>query len=76
MSEDPQGFLLPVVLVLSCCLGGFRFRRWAVSGRSRVARFSPTVETIVCWGVYSVFASFCMFWGSHWIFEYQQLSLQ
>ena len=58
MSEDPQGFLLQVVFVLICTLGGFRFRRWAVTGRSRVPRFSQTVETIVCWGVYGAFVSF------------------
>jgi hypothetical protein len=57
-------------------LGGFRFRRWAVTGRSRVPRFSQTVETIVCWGVYGAFVSFFVFWGSHWIFEYQQISIQ
>lgn len=76
MSEDPQGFLLQVVIVLICTLGGSRFRRWAVTGRSRVPRFSQTVETIVCWGIYSLVVSFCVFWGSHWVFEYQQLSFQ
>lgn len=76
MSEDPQGFLLQVVFVLICTLGGFRFRRWAVTGRSRVPRFSQTVETIVCWGVYGAFVCFFVFWGSHWIFGYQQISIQ
>lgn len=76
MSEDPQGVLVQLVFALLCTLGGFRFRRWAVEGRERVARFSQTVETIVCWGIYSVFVSFCVFWGRHWLFEYQQLALQ
>ena len=75
MSEDPQGFLLQIVLVLICTLGGFRFRRWALSGRERVPRFSRNVETILCWGIYSVVISFCVFWGRHWLVEYQQLGL-
>ena len=53
MSEDPQAFLLQVVVALICVLGGFRFRRWAVAGRDRIPRFSQTMETIVCWSVYS-----------------------
>lgn len=76
MSEDPQGFLLQIVLVLICMLGGFRFREWAVSGRERVARFSPTVETILCWSIYSLVVSFCVFWGRNWVYEYQQLAMQ
>ena len=73
MSEDPQVFLLQLVFVLLAALGGFRFRRWAVAGRTRVPRYSKTVETIVCWGIYGAFVSFCVFWGSNWWFEFQQL---
>ncbi|MCP4038704.1 MAG: hypothetical protein GY733_17320 [bacterium] len=76
MSEDPQYFLLQIVFVLVCTLGGFRFRRWAVAGRERVPRFSRTVETVVCWSIYSLLVSFCVFWGRNWLFEYQQLGLQ
>ena len=76
MSDDPHGFLLQIAVVLICTLGGFRFRHWAVEGRDRVPRYSPTVETIVCWSIYSVLVSFCVFWGRHWLFEYQQLTLQ
>ncbi len=76
MSSDPQAFLLQVVVILLCILGGFRFRRWAVTGRDRVPRYSETVETVLCWGIYSVFVSFCVFWGRHWLFEFQQLGLQ
>ncbi len=75
MSEDPQAFLFQIVIVLLAVLGGFRFRRWAVEGRTRVPRYSHTVETILCWGIYSVFVSFCVFWGSNWWFEYQRLAL-
>ena len=71
-----SGWICNFTIVLICTLGGFRFRRWAVTGRSRVPRFSQTVETIVCWGIYSLVVSFCVFWGSHWVFEYQQLSFQ
>jgi hypothetical protein len=76
MSEDPQAFLLQVVVALICVLGGFRFRRWAVAGRDRIPRFSQTMETIVCWSVYSLLVSFCVFWGSHWLFDYNQLPIQ
>ncbi|MDP6978671.1 MAG: hypothetical protein QF570_08725 [Myxococcota bacterium] len=75
MSEDPQGFLFQIVIVLLAVLGGFRFRHWAVARRDRVPRYSETVETILCWGVYSLFVSFCVFWGRNWWFEYQQLGL-
>jgi hypothetical protein len=34
-------------------VGGFRFRRWAVEGRPGVPRFSPQVETILLWLLYS-----------------------
>ena len=30
MSEDPQGFLMRIVVVLVCALGRFGFRDWAV----------------------------------------------
>lgn len=76
MSADPQGVLLQIVVLLLSILGGFRFRRWAVTGRERVPRFSQTAETILCWGIYSMLVSFCVFWGRHWYFEYQQLGLQ
>lgn len=75
MSEDPQAFLLQIVFALLAVLGGFRFRRWAVAGRPRRPRFSKTTETIVCWGLYSLFVSFCVFWGSNWWFEYRQLAI-
>ncbi|MCP4035744.1 MAG: hypothetical protein GY944_12655 [bacterium] len=76
MSEDPQAFLLQVVVILLCVLGGFRFRRWAVNGRPRIPRYSETVETILCWSIYSVFISFCVFWGRNCLYEYQQLAFQ
>ena len=73
MSEDPQAFLIQLAIVLVAVAGGFRFRRWAVAGRARVPRYSQTVETIVCWGLYGAGVSFCVFIGSNWWFEYQQL---
>ena len=73
MSAEPQIFLIQFAIVVFAVLGGFRFRRWAVAGRTRVPRYSPTVETIACWAVYGAFVAFCVFWGSHWWFEYQQL---
>jgi hypothetical protein len=33
--------------------GGMRFRRWAVGDRPGIPRFSPSVETILLWIVYS-----------------------
>ncbi|GEM_PF-6103865 len=33
--------------------GGLRFRRWAVADRWGVPRYSPAVETVLLWLLYS-----------------------
>lgn len=33
--------------------GGFRFRRWVIEDRPGVPRYSPQVETIYLWLIYS-----------------------
>ncbi len=47
------------VLSLSAglALGGIRFRRWAVADRWGVPRFSPSVETVLLWLLYSTAVS-------------------
>ena len=35
-------------------MGGVRFRRWAVEDRAGIPRYSPNVETVMLWLVYSV----------------------
>lgn len=34
-------------------VGGIRFRRWAVEDRAGIPRYSPNVETIMLWLIYS-----------------------
>lgn len=58
-----------------CTLGGFRFRRWAVEGRDRIPRYPETIETIICWSIYSVVVSFFVFWGRNTVFEFHSLGL-
>ena len=38
-------------------LGGIRFRRWAMADRWGVPRFSPSVETVLLWLLYSTAVS-------------------
>ena len=35
-------------------MGGVRFRRWAVTDRPGIPRYSASVETVMLWLVYSV----------------------
>lgn len=37
--------------------GGLRFRRWVVEDRPGIPRYSPHVETISLWMLYSSFVS-------------------
>jgi hypothetical protein len=50
----------PIAMALSLLTGGLlyvfcgvRFRRWATDDRPGIPRFSPSVETILLWMVYS-----------------------
>lgn len=45
-------FLLAVMLPFYV-QGGLRFRRWIVEGRPGIPRYSPHVETISLWLLYS-----------------------
>ncbi len=74
-AAEPFVFLFELVVASICTLGGFRFRRWAVEGRERVPRFSYTLETIICWCIYSVVVAFFVFWGRNSIFAYQNLGV-
>ena len=56
MPVEPTSLASVALISLALALyvvGGVRFRRWAVDGRPGVPRFSPSVETILLWLVYS-----------------------
>ena len=45
--------LLTAVGTALYIMGGVRFRRWAIEDRPGVPRYSPNVETIMLWLIYS-----------------------
>jgi len=56
--DDPLGLVGLLVGFVVYALGGLRFRRWAVAGRSGQPRFPETLETVLLWLVYSLAISF------------------
>jgi len=54
MPIESTPVLLSALGVVLYIVGGIRFRRWAIEDRPGIPRYSPNVETIMLWLVYSV----------------------